>query len=136
MDAHASRPRRALHDLAVASTIIGGPLALALMLFVGKHNPSALLLSLFSVWVLLPFAMLLGAHTRAKAWPASTRTTLHLLMVSIPIVTVSVYANVALGPASTRHARMFVLVPPIASLLVVTSLSIARLLYRSRHGRP
>lgn len=135
MDSHATRPRRALHRLAIASTAIGGTLAIALMLVVGRNNPSRLLLSLFALWVLIPFAMLLGAYTRATAWPASTRTTLDVLMVSVPVVMVSVYANVALGPDSARHARLFVLVPPVASLLVVATLSVTLLLHRSRRGR-
>lgn len=123
--------RHSFDRLALVSTTIGAPLAVALMLRVGKGNDSRLLLLLFSLWVLVPFAMLLGAYARSKAWPATMRTTLRLLMLGVPVITIGVYGGVAFGPASARHAVMFVLVPPLTSVLVVSSLAIALLTSRS-----
>jgi len=130
MEAHARWSLRTLDGLAAASTAIGAALALALMLYVGKGNDSRLLLALFSLWILVPFAMLLSAWTRSRAWPTAVRTALHLVMVGIPVITVGVYASVAFGPGAARHAAMFVLVPPLTSLLIVASLSIALLISR------
>lgn len=76
----------------------------------------AILHGLFAAWVLLPYIALAAAI----AWTTErsvTRRALEVITPVVALVSVAVYAAVALGAARPRTA-VFVLVPP-ASLIVI-----------------
>jgi CDP-diglyceride synthetase len=104
-------------------TIAGALGSEALMLFVGRRNPSKPLLAIFTVWVLSPFALLLLANARAG---------LHTLTVIIAVSSLVAYGIVAFGPPQAKPAATFVFVPPISCLLVGGALLADR---RSRRSR-
>jgi peptidoglycan/LPS O-acetylase OafA/YrhL len=87
------------------------------MLRAGRHNHSRLLLLLFAVWVLFPFASLLWADTKSNHWPVVTRTTLYCVMLVVSLASLGIYGRVAFGPPQPKAAPPFVVVPPVSCLL-------------------
>jgi hypothetical protein len=89
------------------------------MLYVGRRNPSIVLIAMFVAWVLGPYVLMLRAYAISSAWPALTRMTLHALMLVIPIATMAIYGLVA-WRARAKPAFYF-LVVPVASCIVLGS---------------
>jgi hypothetical protein len=111
--------RGILRAAALTLTVLGAVGSVALMLYVGRRNPSIVLLAMFVVWVLGPYVVMLRAYAIASGWPELTRTTLYALMLIIPIGTNVIYGRVAWYP----HAQpaFYFLVIPVASLLLLGS---------------
>ena len=101
--------------IAVASGAAG---SLGLMFHVGHRQRSIILMALFTVWVLSPFAALLWADVLAKSWSLAARTTLHITAVVIALGSLAIYGVVALGPPRPQPAFWFLIVP-LASWLVM-----------------
>jgi len=93
------------------------------MLFVGRRNSSKLLLAIFTVWVLSPFALLLWANARSG---------LHALTLIIAVSSLLAYGFVAFGPTQAKPAATFVFVPPVDWLLIGGAILADR---RSRRSR-
>ncbi len=91
-----------------AICLAGATAAVALTLYTGRHNASLVLKTIFAVWVMAPFAMLLGIRSVPRILP--------------PIVTAAsliVYGITDFGPKIRQPAWVFLLTPA-ASLLVIT----------------
>jgi hypothetical protein len=93
--------------------------------YYGRRNPSRLLIVLFAVWVLSPFAALLAADIKSARWPARARATLYGVMLVIAVGSLAAYAEAALGPPRGQGAFPFVIVPPLCWLLSGVAVSIA-----------
>ena len=78
--------------------------SLALMLWPGGHNRSYVLLFLFAIWVLAPFAAMLC--TGAKFVPL------------VAIGSLTVYCFDAMRPAHPQAAFIYVVVPPVSFVLL------------------
>jgi hypothetical protein len=94
---------------------VGAAGSLGFMLFAGRHNSSRLLLVIFALWVLSPYAALAWATT--VSGPRPVRTSLYGLILVIAIVSLAIYGYVALGPPGTKAAPVFVVIPPVSWLL-------------------
>ena len=115
--------------LAFLVIIAGAAVSLAFMLHTGKNNKSALLLILFTTWVLSPFVALIVSNVVSKDWPVSTRITLFSLMVLISVSSLVVYSGV-ITPAGVKPAAPFLIFPLISWIFILTIIPYA--LYRSR----
>ena len=115
-----------------AALLAGAVTSAALTIYVGRHNPSPLLIFLFLVWVLFPFAALFAAQTKSTQWAALTRTTLSALAVFIPIASIAIYAYTAFGPHMRTPAAPFLFVPFASLLIAALALAAAALSSRSR----
>lgn len=104
---------RAVSLIAALAGAVG---SIALTLYAGRHNSSHLLAWLFTLWVLSPFVLLLGANLISQRWRASTRVTLYTAMLVVAVGSLAVYGEAALRPPRAQAAFVFVIVPP-ASLL-------------------
>jgi hypothetical protein len=120
-------PLRAASLIAQLAGAVG---SVAFMLRAGHRNPSWLLLALFVVWVLAPFAALAWAAVASTRWPVLTRTALYCLMLVISLGSVAIYGEVALGPPRPQAAFAFVVVPPASWLLMLTILPLTALIAR------
>jgi hypothetical protein len=117
--------------MALVTGVIGMAAAIALMLWVGRRNPSHLLLLMFALWVSAPFVALLVAQTAfASRWSPLVLTTLRALTVVVAIGTVAAYANVAFGPPRAQPAFTFLVAPPLSMLAALLVLGLVAL--RSR----
>lgn len=101
--------------------MVGATGSLVLMFLHGR--PSVVLLILFTGWVLAPFIGLAWADRLSIGWPASSRATLHYLMLLIGVASVAVYGyDVASGYG---RAVLFVATPIAAWVLILVVLPIA-----------
>jgi hypothetical protein len=114
-----------LRAAAMTAVLAGAAGSLGLTLFVGRHNSSRILLLLFAIWVLSPFAGLALANSVFTRWPDLSRTTLYCLMLLIALGSLAIYADVALGPPRAKPAFAFLVVPLASWLLSAISLVIA-----------
>jgi hypothetical protein len=116
----------------LAAALVGAAASVALLLRAGSTAPRVLL-ALFTLWLLSPFAVLLVADRLSRRWSTATRATLHSLMLVIGLASPAIYAVAAFGPARTRPAPIFVVVPPASWLLTAAVLpTAARLSRRAR----
>ena len=90
-----------LRRAAVVAVIAGAVGSFGLMLHVGRHQKSLILIGLFTVWELSPFVALVCAHVVSRDWSALTRTT--TLSVVIPMLGASfATASVLLATSVVR----------------------------------
>jgi hypothetical protein len=75
--------------------------SIAAVLWVGRRNPSLLLMAMFVIWVAMPFGGLIWA--RAKRWVA----------VIVTMGSLALYGYAALGPPQPQVAKWFLLPPLI-----------------------
>ena len=126
------RPERGflglLHAAALIAVLAGAAGSLGLMLHAGRRNDSRILLVLFVIWVLSPFVALVLADVVSKRWSALTRATLHSVMLVLPLGSLAIYGDVALGPPMAKTAFVFVVVPPASWLLIAIAVLIAALI--------
>jgi hypothetical protein len=122
---------RAVALVAVAAGAVG---ALGLMLRAGRSTPR-LLLALFVVWVLSPFAALAWANMVSKRWSVLTRAALCCVTCVITLGSLAIYGRVVLPPAGSPRAFVFVAVPPGSWLLMAIVVAIAASISRRRTHR-
>lgn len=113
---------------AMIVTVTGAIGSVGFVLRVGEHNDSQWLIALFVIWVLSPFAAFVLAYMASPRWATLTRTTLYILMLVLPLVSITLYGDVALGPPRPQPAFRFLVVPGSSWLLIATLLPIAALL--------
>jgi hypothetical protein len=95
----------------------------AFMLRVGSHNPSRILMIVFSVWVLAPFAALIFS----MRWAAFSRPPLYIVVLVMALGSAAIYGYVAYGPSRAQPAFAFLVVPFVSWLLIAMALFISKL---------
>jgi len=119
----ASKTLATLRRTALIAVLAGTVGSLSLMLWMGRHNHSRLLVVLMSLWVLSPFSALILAAALAEGWSTLTRTMLYWLMLIVPFSSLAVYSYADLNPPA-KPASVYVVVPPVSWLLTAMALSI------------
>jgi hypothetical protein len=117
-----------IRKAALIAVLLGAAGSLGLMLHAGRRNNSRILMVLFAIWVLSPFAALILAHVASKRWSFHARASLYSLMLILTLASLVVYGYVALGPPRAKTAVVFVVLPPISWLL--TAVVIAHPLFK------
>ena len=115
-----------LNFLRILALIVmsGGAIgSLCLMFNAGRNQSSVILITLFTAWLLSPFAGLLIAEKISKRWTALTRLTLYWLMLVLTLGSLISYSG-AFSPVGTKPAFKFLVVPLISWLLIVTVIPI------------
>ena len=115
-----------LHAAALAAVVVGASGSVGLMIWVGRRNPSRLLLALFVIWVLAPFTALFLADIVSKRWSVMTRATLHSVMLVLALGSLAFYGDVVLRPRP-QPAFVFIVVPLGSWLLMMIVVPIAAL---------
>jgi hypothetical protein len=123
--------RSPLRAAGVAAAVVGAVASVGLTVWLGRNNPSVVLMVLFVGWVLGPFAGLLVAHRLSTSWSDLTRVTLHSVMLVIAVASVVVYGDVAVRPRATQ-AFTFLVLPLCSWLVMVIAVLIAAFISR-RH---
>ena len=117
---------------ALCSILMGGFGSVVFMHSVGRHNTSAVLVTLFTVWVSLPFV------ASAWLWWAIVRSSLvakaayYSLIVAISLGSLAVYGFVVLGSRMAKPAFPF-LVTPLVSWIVVAFLTASVVSKKRKH---
>ena len=86
--------------VAIPAAAIG---AVALFFRAADHPPP-LLVVLFILWLISPFALLGWMHVAARRWTASTQTALRGVTIVITLASLAIYGKViAVTPAGRRR---------------------------------
>ena len=115
--------------IALVVWAIGAGVSVNLTLFAGHSNKSALLVALFVVWVLSPFAAMLAAYVFFRRRPASVKITTYCLMLFITSVSLLAYSS-TINPFAAKPAAVFLIVPLLLWVIMLVVIPVA--LSRSR----
>ena len=117
---------------AICSIIAGGLGSLVFMHLVGRHNNSAVLMTLFTFWVSSPFV------ANAWLWFAVVRSSLlskapfFSVILALSLGSLLVYGFVARGARLTKPAFPF-LITPLVSWIVIGLVTASVLAKKGRH---
>jgi hypothetical protein len=117
-----------LRAMALSVLLVGAAGSVGLVLMAGRNTP-VLLLVLFVGWVLSPFIALLVANRVSKRWPVPARATISCLMLVMTLGSLVGYSG-AFNSPDTKTAFIFLVIPFISWLLMVTVIPITRRLSR------
>ena|SRR5579864_6500480 len=115
--------------------VVGAAGSLALTIYVGRSNSSHLLIGMFAVWVLSPFALLALIARVSKSSSTDTRAISYRLTIVLATVTLLIYGRVALEPPGGKKAFVFVVTPAVSWLLTGIVMGIAAFLSGRRYRR-
>jgi hypothetical protein len=111
---------------AFVALVVGAAGSVGLLLH-AKQHPPPLLVVLFIIWVLSPFAALGIARRVSKRWAPGTQTTLHLVTLFVALASLLIYGDDAVNHRTTHPAFVYVAVPPASCVLGTIAISIAAL---------
>lgn len=130
MSSGQNSPNRASIDILGVLALVGLGVAaaysLGFMYFVGRKNPSVILMVLFTVWVLLPFVGLAVAQRRAARWPSRAQAVFCTVMLIVMLGSPAIYGRIAFGPPTPQPAFMFIVVPFASWTLMAIVALVAR----------
>ena len=98
----------------------GGLGSLVLTIQAGRNNKSIVLVLLFAIWVLSPFAGLLVANLTSKLWQRTPRITLYYLTVFLTLGSLVCYSGV-LNPLKMKNAAIFLIVPLLSWMVMLVT---------------
>ena len=108
-----------------------GAVGTVVLFFRASDRTPPLLIVLFLVWLLSPFAVLAWAHVRSARWPPATRAAVYAVTLAIALASLAIYGNViAVTRVGAPKAAPFVVVAPASWLLIAVIVPLAGLLSR------
>lgn len=121
---------RRLQAVARVALFIGAGASVGFVLYAGRNNQHVWLTVLFVIWVLAPFAALIGAAKFAKRWPVQSRALIYWAMLLVTLASVAIYANDAIHPRTSQSAFVFVIGPVGAWVVAAIGFLIAAVMSR------
>lgn len=121
---------------ALAAAPIGAVGSLVFMFRVGHRNPSAILMGIFTLWVLAPFIAMAWTPRCLKHRPSLAQVTFQVLTLVLTLGSLLVYGEVAFGAPRPQPAFMFLVVPFASLLLIGVALLIATFASRASRNEP
>jgi hypothetical protein len=112
--------------MALVILLAGAAGSLGFMFYAGHGQRSVVLIILFTVWVLSPFAGLLIADRSSGRWTVRSRVTLYWLIIVIALGSLMIYSGFLI-PFGTKPAFKFLVVPFISWLLLLTVILAGRM---------
>lgn len=100
----------------------------------GLHPPILLVL-LFVIWVIAPFAVLVLANLISRDWPKLTSSTLYALTLILAISSLVIYSYVLVFPLGAQPAFPYVATPIGTLLLITITMAIAAFISRKQRLR-
>jgi hypothetical protein len=110
---------------------IGALGSVAFTIYTGRHNSSVLLICLFVLWVLSPFAGLVIALRSADAARAGIGSAVRASALVIILCSLGLYGTVAMSTPGHHTAFAFLAVPGASWLAILPMLLAVRLARRS-----
>ena len=123
-----------LRATALIAVLAGAAGSIGLWFHASQHPP-VLIVVLFVIWVLSPFAALLLADAGSKRWSVLTRAALYSVMLVVTLGSLGIYGDDAMGHRTAKAAFVYVMVPPASWLLIAIVVPIAALVSRRRLRR-
>jgi multisubunit Na+/H+ antiporter MnhG subunit len=123
-----------LRFAAVVAVIAGAGGSLGLWIHAAQHPP-LIIIALFVIWVLSPFALLGIGYANAQRWTFEAQKALYCVTLFIALATIVIYADDALNHRSAHRAFVYVIVPPVSWLLMVAAVTVGALRARKNRNR-
>jgi len=114
-----NNPYKLVHAAALPALLIAAVWSLCLMFIAGHSNKSMVLMSLFTLWVVSPYAALFIINRKSRV------TVRHYLTITISVCSVIFYTVGYLYPGKTP-AFVFLLIPLISWLLIGSAIFISK----------
>ena len=114
-----------LRTVAMIFVSAGAVGSLYFMFNASRNQRSILLIVLFTVWVLSPFAGFFIMHKLSNRWTIAARAFLYWLTIIVTIVSVIAYGG-AFNSPDTKNAFVFLVVPFLSWVLIIIFVLIAR----------
>lgn len=121
--------------LARVATIVSAIVSLGCMFWVGQHNRSIVLVTLFALWVLSPFIGLLWTRRFAYWYQYAAQAMIYGLIFLVSIGSAIFYAIAAFGPRWHHPALPFLAAPLLSWLLIGMVLLVVKLSFGGRFER-
>jgi hypothetical protein len=124
-----------VHSLRAASLVAlaaGAAGSVAFTLWAGHRNPSGVLIALFVIWVLSPFAALAVAYVVSKRRKVLVRSALAVLTLILSVGSLATYGVIALGPPRSKPAAFFLVVPAASWLLIALTITLAAIISQTQ----
>ena len=115
------KKHKLLRFTAQAGLLVGAIASLGLMLYVGRSNKSFVLMMVFGIWVLSPFAAGIGLNRVSVRWPTTMQTKLYFAILIIAGVSMMTYTLVVLN--QPPQPAFYFMVTPFVSLLLLVLIS-------------
>ena len=107
--------------IARVALIAGAAGSVALMVRAGSHQRSALLIFLFTGWVLSPFLALALANLRAPRLPPRMHGAIHGAMIGVAILSLGIYSMHAIRGVM-KAGFVYLFVPTVCWVLILVVL--------------
>ena len=121
-----------LKMIGLACALAGATGSLIFTLQAGKNNTSVLLISMFLIWVLSPFAGMFLFAAIERLWPRNATRLLHFLMIVLSGVALMFYSHFLEIPR-LKPAFIYLAVPAVSWLALIGGLIAA---IRKGRGKP
>ncbi len=122
VDSSAGQRRGVRHGIVVLSAVV----SLALVFWAGRHNGSALLVLLFTLWVASPFAALLLVDRASTGLPVTSGRAVGRLAPLVSMVSALIYIIEVFLVHPAKAAAPFLVVPAVSWAAILLSLWIGR----------
>ena len=110
---------KSLHTTARVAAVIGAVGSVALTLYAGRSNNLPFLMVLMAGWVFAPFFGYAVASRLSGRWSPSTRAVLDVVILTITVAALAIYARDVLRPPQSQGARVYVAVPVVSWMLLL-----------------
>jgi hypothetical protein len=121
-----------LRGVALVAVVLSAVGSFVLMLHAGEYRLNLLML-LFAVWDLSPFAALAVAGVASKRWPKITRAALYAVMLCVAGESVMVYGRVV-WKRPAQPAFAFLVVPLASWTLLIIVVLVAHVISTKKSG--
>jgi hypothetical protein len=111
-----------LYGIAIIESVTTGLIAAGLTIYVGG---TPLLLVIFVLWVLSPFAGLAFAAIRSKTWKPRGQMILYGLIMLLSLASLVVYGINAVSQLGDKPAFIFLVVPLVSWVLIAVVVPLA-----------
>jgi hypothetical protein len=121
-----------LRSAALIAIPVGAVGAIALFFRAADHPPP-LLVVLFILWLLSPFALLGWACAVSKEWSVPTQAALYSVTIVVTLASLAIYGNlIAITRAGAPKAAVFVVTAPASWLLIAIVIPLVGAIARKR----
>jgi hypothetical protein len=121
----------ALRVAALMATLFGAVGSVGLLRHAQEHPPP-LLVVLFVIWVVAPFAALALANIVSARWPRPVRLTLYVATIVVAFGSIAVYLDDNISHRTAKKAFVYVAVPPASVIACAVAVAAAAVAAKKR----
>jgi hypothetical protein len=116
-----------LRSVALVAVVFGSIGSVGLLRHAQQRTPPMLVV-LFVIWVVAPFALLAVANLFSKRWSRKVGLTLCIVTLIVTVASLAIYLDDNIAHRTAKAAFVWVAVPPASVLVSVIAVGIAALM--------